>query len=377
LEAFSQHFNMGSVSPEKSNLDNCSYWCTTDGDKIERGVGSVGKTTFVWRVKNFSARPEQKGQFITSDSFTVLSPNGVVTKWVLQLFPKSVAFDQDGKFVVFLRVLETKARASYQILISGKNGMEMYVLGNSYGRVFKPEPKQAWVCRCSRDALSEWWLFDDVLTLVCEITVHETFYDIQQNHRLQMMDDLEKAYKEKDFYDVTVNCKEGSFACNKLMLTARSPVFKSMFQHDTKENKTNVVNLKDIEPKILEEMLRYIHTGETTNIRHTAKKLLAAADFYQLDQLKTSCQEILSETLDAENSIELLILGDLYSASKLRKNALKFVSENMTTVFSSCDWKEMLAGYPHLQSEIIESLMEVLSMYDTLGGDLKRALKLK
>jgi len=364
---------MGSVSPEKSYLANCSYWCITDGDNIERGVGSVGKTTFVWQVKNFSARPEQKGQFITSDSFSVIAPNGVVTKWVLQLFPRDITSAEDGNFSVILKLLETKARASYKILISDKNGKGLYVLDNSYGRIFKHEPKLAWVRRCSRDALSKWWLFDDVLTLVCEITVLETFYDIQQNHRLQMMEDLEKAYKEKDFYDVTVNCKEGSFACNKLMLTARSPVFKSMFQHDTKENKTNVVNLQDIEPKILEEMLRYIHTGETTNIRHTAKKLLAAADFYQLDQLKTSCQEILSETLDAENSIELLILGDLYSAPKLRKNALKFVSENMTAVSSSCDWKEKLAGYPSLQSEIIESLMEVLSMYDTLGGDLKRA----
>jgi len=364
---------MGSVSPEKSYLANCSYWCTTDGDNIERGVGSVGKTTFVWQVKNFSTRPEQKGQFITSDSFTVLSPNGVVAKWVLQLFPRDITSAEDGNFSVFLKVLETKARASYKILISDKNGKEMSVLGNSdgKGKVFKPEPKRAWVCRCSRDVLSKWWLFDDVLTLVCEITVHETFYDIQQNHRLRMMEDLEKAYKEKDFYDVIVNCKEGSFACNKLMLTARSPVFKSMFQHDTKENKTNVVNLKDIEPKILEEMLHYIHTGETTNIRRIARKLLAAADFYQLDQLKTSCQEVLSETLDAENSIELLILGDLYSAPKLRKNALKFVSENMTAVSSSCDWKEKLAEYPSLQSEIIESLMEVLSMYDTIGRDLK------
>ena len=43
----------------------------------------------------------------------------------------------------------------------------------------------------------------------------------------------------------------------------------------------------------------------------------------------------------------------------------------MTAVSSSCDWKEKLAGYPSLQSEIIESLMEVLSMYDTIGRDLK------
>ena len=76
-------------------------------------------------------------------------------------------------------------------------------------------------------------------------------------------------------------------------------------------------------------MLLYIQTGEAPNINKIAKKLLAAADFYQLDQLKISCQEVLSETLDVENSIELLILSYVYSAQKLRKNALNFISENM------------------------------------------------
>ena len=77
--------NMSSVNPEKPNLDKCSSWCITDGDKIESGVG---KTTFVWRVKNFSARQEKKGEFIKSSSFTVISPNGVATKWKLKLYPK-------------------------------------------------------------------------------------------------------------------------------------------------------------------------------------------------------------------------------------------------------------------------------------------------
>ena len=57
------------------------------------------------------------------------------------------------------------------------------------------------------------------------------------------------------------------------------------------------------------------------------KELLVAADFYQLDQLKISCQKVLSKTIEAKNSIELLILSDLSSAPKLRKDALKFVRD--------------------------------------------------
>jgi len=138
-----------------------------------------------------------------------------------------------------------------------------------------------------------------------------------------------------------------------------------MFKHDTNENQTNVVNLKDIEPKVLEAMILYIHTGETPNINNIAKELLVAAE---LDQLKISCLEVLSETIEAKNSIELLILSEMYTAPKLRKNALKFVSENMTTISSACDWKKELAGYPFLQSEIIESLVSIMSVDNAQRG---------
>ena len=367
---------MGLASPEKPNLDNCSSWCKTDGDKIESGVG---KTTFVWQVKNFCARPEKKGEFIRSDSFTVISPNGVATKWKLKLYPKGEISAKDGNFSVFLEILDTKARASFKILISNKNGKKMETLVHSDGkeRIFKKRGTETggWGVRnaLSIDQLKEKWLFDDVLTLVCELSVMESFYDIKQNHHLEMMEDLGKAFIEKNSMDVTVNCGGMSFACNKFILAARSPVFKAMFQHDTEENQTNVVNIEDIEPNVLEEMLIYIHTGDAPNINDIAKKLLAAADFYQLNQLKISCQEVLSETLDAENSIELLILSDLYSASKLRKIALKFVSKNMKSVYSACEWQKELAGYPTLMAEIIESLMNIMSLDDTQRGDLKSA----
>merc|ERR1719342_1928525 len=111
-----------------------------------------------------------------------------------------------------------------------------------------------------------------------------------------------------------------------------------MFKHETKESQTNAVNIEDIQPKVLEAMLDYIHTGNAPNIKDLAKDLLAAADFYQLDQLKTSCQELLSETLDAENALKMLILSDVYSAPKLKKNAVAFVTKSLSS--NSVNWKK-------------------------------------
>ena len=70
-----------------------------------------------------------------------------------------------------------------------------------------------------------------------------------------------------------------------------------------------------------------------------------------------SDQDVLIGDLDVSTSIQHLILSDMYSAQKLRKEAMKFVCENMKLISSTCDWKKELAGYPSLMAEIIEFLM--------------------
>merc|ERR1719300_1193101 len=165
------------------------------------------------------------------------------------------------------------------------------------------------------------FIVDNVLTLFCEVMVLENAKDFNYNHLVQMFEDLEKAFKEKDknFFNCKVKCEGGSFDSNTFMLAARCPYFKAMFQHNTEENQTKVVNLKEIEPDVLEEMLRYIHTGKAPNIKHIAKELLVAAGYYRLDQLEISCQEALIETMNVDNSIELLKLSDTHSSQLLKK----------------------------------------------------------
>jgi len=336
------------------------FWCETNGDKIERGNH---KTKFVWKIMDFISRQERKGEFIESDSFAVIAPNGFATNWKLILYPKGTSFAEDDSCSVFLKVIDTKARAAYLIYISFYDGDRRIIASsNGKGDKFQPEEPRP---RGHENAIfideefyENNWSGD--LTLVCEMSVQETYIESKQKQCLQITDDLKNAFQEKNSFDVTVNCGDVSFKCSKFMLTARSRVFKAMFQHDTMENQTNVVNIEDIEPKVLEEMLLYIHTGDSPNIKDLAKELLAAADYYQLDELKNRCQSYLSDALDTDNAISILILSDKYSASNLKKDALKFISENMKSISASSDWKKELSGHPSLPMEIIESLMNLV-----------------
>ena len=79
-----------------------------------------------------------------------------------------------------------------------------------------------------------------------------------------MIEDLGKAFNLNDSFgmDVKVKCGDSTYEANKFLLTARSEIFKSMFTTEMIEKQTNVVNIEDLEPEVLAEMLVYIHTGK-------------------------------------------------------------------------------------------------------------------
>ena len=112
-----------------------------------------------------------------------------------------------------------------------------------------------------------------------------------------------------------------------------------MFEHDMEEKKNSRVEVKDVEPEVMAELLRFIYTGKTAaNLDNMAADLLAAADKYALERLKVRlnhqilisivvtdyfpaqvmCEEALCNGLTVENVCDVLILADLHSAEQLK-----------------------------------------------------------
>ena len=111
-----------------------------------------------------------------------------------------------------------------------------------------------------------------------------------------------------------------------------------MFEHDMEEKKNSRVEVKDVEPDVIAELLRFIYTGKTAaNLDNMAADLLAAADKYALERLKVRnlilvlrtmlhnviyvqvmCEEALCNGLTVENVCDVLILADLHSAEQLK-----------------------------------------------------------
>lgn len=100
---------------------------------------------------------------------------------------------------------------------------------------------------------------------------------------------MEQLFESKALNDVTLDVNGRPFQAHKSILASKSKVFAAMFVHETKEKLSNHVQVDDIEPDVFQEVLRFIYTGRLSleTMDKMATDLLAAADKYLLDQLKT------------------------------------------------------------------------------------------
>ncbi|XP_014237852.1 speckle-type POZ protein B-like [Trichogramma pretiosum] len=133
-------------------------------------------------------------------------------------------------------------------------------------------------------------------------------------------------FLNENLTDVKLRTASGKeVPAHRLMLAAASPVFRAMFTHDMLENKSQSVDMIDISYDATVEMLRYIYTGavETQDCSLTAE-ILAAAEKYQLKELKDRCERILGSNLSTENAIDVLKVADKYSMKNLKRKAVDF-----------------------------------------------------
>jgi speckle-type POZ protein len=160
--------------------------------------------------------------------------------------------------------------------------------------------------------------------IATEKYLDETVISDQEKDRIPHQ--LEEMFEKMTLTDVNFDIRGRKIAAHKNILAMRSPVFAAMFQHPTKEMQSNKVEVKDIDPDVFQEVLRFIYTGKTqpTAMNKMAPNLLAAADKYLLEDLKIQCETHLIRQMSAENCLELLSLTTHHPAEHLKKNAIEY-----------------------------------------------------
>ncbi|XP_050421234.1 kelch-like protein 23 isoform X2 [Adelges cooleyi] len=111
-------------------------------------------------------------------------------------------------------------------------------------------------------------------------------------------------FQEKTFCDITLVSNEGlKIAAHKIVLASASRVFYKMFIGPLKANEENEIPVKEMDFEVLDIIVKFAYTTKLDIKERTVKKLLIAANLYELSYVKELCSEYINETLSATNCV--------------------------------------------------------------------------
>ncbi|CAL5031991.1 unnamed protein product [Urochloa decumbens] len=136
----------------------------------------------------------------------------------------------------------------------------------------------------------------------------------------------------KEGTDVEFRVRGEMFAAHRLVLGARSPVFRAELFGPMKEGTAmDVIEIDDMEAQVFGALLTFMYMDAwPPEIKQEdecimAQHLLAAADRYALQRLKLMCEEKLREQMDTSSVASILALAEQHQSPRLKEACFKFL----------------------------------------------------
>lgn len=194
-------------------------------------------------------------------------------------------------------------------------------------------------------------LLEDELHILCEL-----FYEFQQEATVSgafahlicparppsLKENLIALFQQlldnESLVDVTIDVQWLKFEALQLILSARSLLLFAILQNDLSIKKTKTFEVQGIEPEAFQYKVRRFYTDKAYKLNEMAPQLLAVADRYMLDLLKSKCQVSLARNVTLANCGELLILAHLHSAEYTKETLQDFVLCKTSRVAVKSNW---------------------------------------
>ena len=255
--------------------------------------------SYRWTIEDFKTKMEsfKLGQQLESSQFVI---NGF--KLCINLYPNGRNEEEGGYVSLFLR-----NDNSFQLEV-----MCDFILGikNSFKHSFgynKVNPNSGYgfpKMYSHEQILSKNVLDGESLEILAVITFKGKVKNINMNldedsvkepEAARVGQDLFKAFESQDFCDFDIVCEDKVIKCHKVVLASRSPVFRAMLLHNMEESAQQKVEPKNFDFDTMSLVLKFMYKGdiETNLLEKHAESIFMAADYYEIDDLKKSCEQVL------------------------------------------------------------------------------------
>ncbi|XP_027934819.1 BTB/POZ and MATH domain-containing protein 4-like [Vigna unguiculata] len=357
-------------------------------------VTGIVKGSHEFKLKGYSlVKGIGVGRFIASETFNV---GGY--EWAIHFYPDGIDTHEHATVYVSVYVaLLSEAddvRAKFELSMLDQRGEGVdFVLGHFNGTLgTKPHilsTGDMWgINRYYKRFHFEHstYLKDDCLQLNCTVGVLPT--KVENSMTIEVPESniaksFEMLFEDEQSSDVTFSVGGNKFYAHKIVLAARSSVFKSQFFGGTdKVDREILVN--DMEPKVFKALLQFIykdtliedeelHLSVSSSMASLSElyvtKVLAAAHKYDLPRLKLMCESVLCKHISINSVAHILVICDCYEATGLKSTCLQFSAENLNAVLKSDGFKHIKENCPDLIFELLKTVAAGIGRVKSSYGD--------
>ena len=148
------------------------------------------------------------------------------------------------------------------------------------------------------------------------------------SHYPKLLEYADKNRKEGWFVDVTVEIDNLKIPANRLVLSSCSKVFEKMFKSQMKERYDKTINISGVDGESVETLIDFMYSGKLTIDSKNVLRLLGAADYLQMEEVKVFCAEFLDSVLVPSTHHIILSAANLYRLESLQNHICQLISSN-------------------------------------------------
>ncbi|PNX98977.1 BTB/POZ and MATH domain-containing protein 2-like, partial [Trifolium pratense] len=259
------------------------------------------------------------GKYIASEIFSVGGYD-----WAIYFYPDGKSLEDNATYVSLFIALAsegTDVRALFELTLLDQSGKERHKVHSHFERTLESGPYtlkyrgsmwgyKRFFKRVSLETSD--YLKDDCLSVNCSVGVVRSHTEGPKTFSIAIPPStighqFGKLLESGKDSDVSFEVNGEIFAAHKLVLAARSAVFRAQLFGPMKDKNTQCIKVEDMEAPVFKALLHVIYwdslpdmqelTGINSKWATTlmAQHLLAAADRYGLDRLRLMCEASLCE----------------------------------------------------------------------------------
>lgn len=152
------------------------------------------------------------------------------------------------------------------------------------------------------------------------------------SHAQDMLAGLQRLRSQPKLADVTLLVGGRELPCHRGLLALSSPYFHAMFAGDFAESFSARVELRDVEPAVVGQLVDFVYTGRLTITQANVEVLTRTAARLHFPAVQQACGRYLQQQLDATNCLGICEFGEQQGLLGVAAKAWAFLRENFEAV---------------------------------------------